>query len=168
MVVINHRNIPWGSRCAHPVVLLLPFSPLWVPLNHFNSQGVVLLVISKGASCDPFNHMHDVRCIATTFERALRYALDLLPNKVKDIEIKSIGTWSPLKSSELVLWTTKYIMIYPNSGPSLEVIALRPAIWYWRWTCVTKGWAESLRSSCGEGGHGSHTPYLKGRGSFIG
>jgi S-methylmethionine-dependent homocysteine/selenocysteine methylase len=31
-------------------------------------------------------------------------------------------------SSEVVLRTTKHIMIYPNSGLSLEVIALRLAI----------------------------------------
>jgi hypothetical protein len=40
-------------------------------------------------------------------------------------------------SFEVVLRTTKH-MIYPGSGPSLEVIALCPAVWYWRWTCVTR------------------------------
>jgi hypothetical protein len=30
--------------------------------------------------------------------------------------------------SEVVLRTTKHAVIYPSSGPSLEVIALRPAI----------------------------------------
>jgi hypothetical protein len=29
--------------------------------------------------------------------------------------------------SEVVLRTTKHTMVYPSSGPSLEVIALRPA-----------------------------------------
>jgi hypothetical protein len=31
-------------------------------------------------------------------------------------------------SSEVVLQTTKHNMIYPGSGPSLEVIALCPAV----------------------------------------
>jgi hypothetical protein len=31
-------------------------------------------------------------------------------------------------SSEMVLQTTKHTMIYPDSGPSLEVIALRPMV----------------------------------------
>jgi hypothetical protein len=31
-------------------------------------------------------------------------------------------------SSEVVLQTTKHIMIYPSSGPSLEVIALRSVL----------------------------------------
>jgi hypothetical protein len=31
-------------------------------------------------------------------------------------------------SSEMVLRTTKHIMIYPGSGPSSDVIVLRPAI----------------------------------------
>jgi hypothetical protein len=31
-------------------------------------------------------------------------------------------------SSEVVLRTTKHTMIYPGSGPSLEVIPLRPAV----------------------------------------
>jgi hypothetical protein len=31
-------------------------------------------------------------------------------------------------SSEMVLQTTKHTMIYPGSGPSLEVIALRPMV----------------------------------------
>jgi hypothetical protein len=65
---------------------------------------------------------------------------------------------------EMVLRTTKHTMIYPGSGPSLEVIALHLVIWYWRWTGVTNGWAESSRSSCGEGGNGSCAPFLKGRG----
>jgi hypothetical protein len=32
--------------------------------------------------------------------------------------------------SEVVLQTTKHTTIYPGLGPFLEVIALRPAIWY--------------------------------------
>jgi hypothetical protein len=56
-------------------------------------------------------------------------------------------------SSEMVLWTTKHTMIYSGSGPSSEVIALHPAVWYWRWTNVIIGWAENSRSSCGEGGN---------------
>jgi hypothetical protein len=40
---------------------------------------------------------------------------------------------------EMVLQTTKYTTIYPGSGPSLEVIALPPVVWYWRWTMVTMG-----------------------------
>jgi hypothetical protein len=70
-------------------------------------------------------------------------------------------------SSEMVLRSTEHTMIYPGSGLFLEVIALRPAIWYWGWTGVTKGWAESSRSSRGEGENGSRTPWLKGRGPFI-
>jgi hypothetical protein len=31
-------------------------------------------------------------------------------------------------SSEMVLRTTKHIIIYPSSGPSLEVITLRPVV----------------------------------------
>jgi hypothetical protein len=43
-------------------------------------------------------------------------------------------------SSEVVLQTMKHTMIYPGSGPSLEVVALRPAaVWYWRWIGVTRG-----------------------------
>jgi hypothetical protein len=53
--------------------------------------------------------------------------------------------------SEVVLWTTKHTIIYPSSGPSLEVIALHLAVWYWRWTTIIMGWAESLRSSWSEG-----------------
>jgi hypothetical protein len=53
--------------------------------------------------------------------------------------------------SEVVLRTTKYTMIYPDSGSFLEVIALRPAVWYWRWTKFTLRWAEISRSSRGEG-----------------
>jgi hypothetical protein len=56
-------------------------------------------------------------------------------------------------NSEMVLQTTKRTMIYPGSSPFLEVVALCPAIWYWRWTEVTKVWAESLRSSRSEGGN---------------
>jgi hypothetical protein len=55
-------------------------------------------------------------------------------------------------SSEVVLWTMKHTMIYPSLGPFSEVIALYSVVWYWRWTCVTKGWAESSRSSHGERG----------------
>jgi hypothetical protein len=32
--------------------------------------------------------------------------------------------------SEVVLRTTKHTIVYPGSGPSLEVIALRPAVRY--------------------------------------
>jgi hypothetical protein len=32
--------------------------------------------------------------------------------------------------SEVVLQTIKHTMVYPGSGPSLEVIALRPAVLY--------------------------------------
>jgi hypothetical protein len=32
--------------------------------------------------------------------------------------------------SEVVLRTIKHTMVYPGSGPSLEVIALRPAVSY--------------------------------------
>jgi hypothetical protein len=54
-------------------------------------------------------------------------------------------------SSEMVLRTTNHTIIYPSSDPSLEVIALCPTVWYWRWICVTKGWVESLRNSHDEG-----------------
>jgi hypothetical protein len=33
-------------------------------------------------------------------------------------------------SSEVVLRTIKHTMIYSSSGPSLEIIALRPAVLY--------------------------------------
>jgi hypothetical protein len=46
----------------------------------------------------------------------------------------------------------------------LEVIVVCPAVWYWRWTSFTNGWAESSRSSCGERGKWISYPYLKGRG----
>jgi hypothetical protein len=55
-------------------------------------------------------------------------------------------------SFEMVLRTMKHTMIYHDSGPSSEVTSLRPVVWYWRWTCVTKGWSESSRSSRGERG----------------
>jgi hypothetical protein len=55
--------------------------------------------------------------------------------------------------SEVVLQTIKYTMVYPSSGPSLEVIALRQMIWYWRWTVVTVGWTEGSRSLLSEGGN---------------
>jgi hypothetical protein len=55
-------------------------------------------------------------------------------------------------SFEVVMWTMKHTMIYTGSCPSSEVIALYPVVWYWRWTYVTKGWAESSRSSRGERG----------------
>jgi hypothetical protein len=42
-------------------------------------------------------------------------------------------------NSEVLLRTTKHTMIYPDSGPSSEVIAPCPAIWYWRWTGVSRG-----------------------------
>jgi hypothetical protein len=42
-------------------------------------------------------------------------------------------------SSEMVLWTIKYTMIYSGSGPSLKIIALRPVVWYWRWTRLQWG-----------------------------
>jgi hypothetical protein len=42
-------------------------------------------------------------------------------------------------SFEVVLWIRKHPMIYPDSSPSSEVIALRPASWYWRWTSVIRG-----------------------------
>jgi hypothetical protein len=71
-------------------------------------------------------------------------------------------------NSEIVLRTIKHIMIYPGSGPSLELIVLRPVVWYWRWIGVTKGWAESSRSLRCEGGNGSRTPCMKGRWPFIG
>jgi hypothetical protein len=59
---------------------------------------------------------------------------------------------------EMVLQTTKHTMIYPSSGTSLKVIALHPVVWYWRWTCFTKGFVESLWSSHGEGGNGPRVP----------
>jgi hypothetical protein len=37
-------------------------------------------------------------------------------------------------NSEMVSQTTEQTMIYHGSGPSLKVIALRLAVWYWRWT----------------------------------
>jgi hypothetical protein len=55
--------------------------------------------------------------------------------------------------SEVVLWTIKHTMVYPGAAPSLEVIDLCQAAWYWRWTMVTMGWAESSRSSQSEGGN---------------
>jgi hypothetical protein len=42
-------------------------------------------------------------------------------------------------SSKVVLRTTKHTVIYPSSGTSSEVIALRPAVWYRRWIGVTRG-----------------------------
>jgi hypothetical protein len=35
-------------------------------------------------------------------------------------------------SSEVVLRTTKHMVIYPDSGPSSKVIALHPTVWYIR------------------------------------
>jgi hypothetical protein len=32
--------------------------------------------------------------------------------------------------SKVVLLTTKHTMVYPGSGPFLEVIALCPVVWY--------------------------------------
>jgi hypothetical protein len=54
--------------------------------------------------------------------------------------------------SEMVLRTIKHTKIYPGSGPSLKVIALRLVVWYWRWIVITIWWAESLRSSHDERG----------------
>jgi hypothetical protein len=42
-------------------------------------------------------------------------------------------------SSEVVLWTIKHTMIYPDLGPTLEVIALHLAVQYRRWIGVTRG-----------------------------
>jgi hypothetical protein len=36
--------------------------------------------------------------------------------------------WSRSRVPEMVLQTTKHTMIYPGSGPSSEVIALRPMV----------------------------------------
>jgi hypothetical protein len=41
-------------------------------------------------------------------------------------------------SSEVILRTTNHTVIYPNLGTSLEVITLRPTVWYRRWICVTR------------------------------
>jgi hypothetical protein len=35
-------------------------------------------------------------------------------------------------SSEMVLQIMKHIVMYPTSGPSSEVIALQPVVWYRR------------------------------------
>jgi hypothetical protein len=59
-----------------------------------------------------------------------------------------VGVFAPVRyrvvkithsSSKVILLTTKHIVIYPDSGPSSEEIALLPAVWYRRWTCVTRG-----------------------------
>jgi hypothetical protein len=42
-------------------------------------------------------------------------------------------------SAKVVLWTVKHIVIYHELGPSSEVIALRPVVYYRRWTSVIRG-----------------------------
>jgi hypothetical protein len=69
--------------------------------------------------------------------------------------------------SEVVLWTTKHTIVYRSSGPSVEVIALRPKVWYWRWSVVTTGWAECSRILLSERGKCSCVTCQKGRGPFI-
>jgi hypothetical protein len=53
---------------------------------------------------------------------------------------------------EVVLRTMKHTIIYHGSNPSLVVLALRPSVWYWRWTGVTAGeWrAREVRIVKGE------------------
>jgi hypothetical protein len=41
-------------------------------------------------------------------------------------------------SSEVVLLIMKHTVIYPSSGPSLEVIARRPVVGYGRSICLTR------------------------------
>jgi hypothetical protein len=42
-------------------------------------------------------------------------------------------------SSEVVLLTTKHMEICPGLDPTLEVVAICPAVWYGRWAGVTRG-----------------------------
>jgi hypothetical protein len=62
-------------------------------------------------------HLHPLGCIA--------YVKSTRPNlsKLKDRVVKIARS-----SFEVVLQTTKHMVIYPGSGPSLEVIALRLAV----------------------------------------
>jgi hypothetical protein len=71
----------------------------------------------------------------TTFMGKSYWALVLVffaPARFKVVKIMC-------SSFEVVLWTTKHRVIYPGSEPSLEVIALRPSVWYRRWIGVTRG-----------------------------
>jgi hypothetical protein len=61
-------------------------------------------------------------------------------------------------SFEVVLWTTKHTKIYPSSGPSLEIIALRPVVWYWTWIEVTRGQQRAQEVYLVKGGNGSLAP----------
>jgi hypothetical protein len=71
-------------------------------------------------------------------------------------------------SFEVVLRTMKHTMIYPCVGPSLKVIALRSVVWYWRWTCVTRGEQRAWEVHVVKGENGYRPSYLKGRSPFIG
>jgi hypothetical protein len=66
-------------------------------------------------------------------------------------------------SSKAVLRTMKYTVIYPGSGPSLELISLRPMAWYRRCTCVTSGEQRAQEVHMVKGDW-ILSPYLKGRG----
>jgi hypothetical protein len=43
--------------------------------------------------------------------------------------------------------TTKHTIVYPDSGPCYDVIAIHPAFLYWRRTVLQRGWAESSKYS---------------------
>jgi hypothetical protein len=80
-------------------------------------QWMVLLVTSQGASRDFLNHVHDVGCIATALKRALRYCLYFLPNKVKHIEVKSMGVRSHSHKKILVVgWNVRAISFSRSHG----------------------------------------------------
>jgi hypothetical protein len=67
------------------------------------------------------------------------------------------------------LWrTTKHTIVYPDSGPSYEVIALHPTFSVLtKKNSVIMGWAESSKSSLSEKGKCLVSPSLRGRGPFI-
>jgi hypothetical protein len=61
-------------------------------------------------------------------------------------------------SFEVILWTIKYTVIYPNSDPSSEVIDLRLVVWYRRSTCVTRGEQRAREVHVMKGENESRTP----------
>jgi hypothetical protein len=70
-------------------------------------------------------------------------------------------------SSEMILQTMKHTVIYPDSGPSLEVIALCPTVWYWRWTGLTWGEQRAREVHVVNGKMDLVSPHLKGKEPFI-
>jgi hypothetical protein len=129
-----------------PGARLMPVGMLPLAMKESSVEGTIGTSRGKTRWKSPF-----LACQQSVFFALARYRVDKIARSY----------------FEVVLWTTKHIIVYPSSGLSFEVIVLHPAVWYWRWTIITMGVSRELEKFTKWMGKYSCASCLKGRGPFI-